>query len=143
VTKRYGKREANVSLRISAALTEFLQIVDSEASKIQASASSSPETVASQAQEPLQNILKAAQQALANVKNCEYAPSPSGAYQTPPSSVSNMVLAKGTQTPWKLNLPLVITAVSITLGYHPIAQEGFIQLTGCHECIPGPYQLRW
>ncbi|KAA1137481.1 hypothetical protein PGTUg99_019726 [Puccinia graminis f. sp. tritici] len=94
VTKRHGKREANISLRISAALTEFLQIVDNEAAKIQASSSSSPETVASQAQEPLQNILKAAQQALANVKNCEYAPSPSGAYQTPPSSVSNTVLKR-------------------------------------------------
>ncbi|KAA1071254.1 hypothetical protein PGT21_001184 [Puccinia graminis f. sp. tritici] len=93
VTKRHGKREANISLRISAALTEFLQIVDSEAAKIQASSSSSPETVASQAQEPLQNILKAAQQALANVKNCEYAPSPSGAYQTPPSSPCPLLLA--------------------------------------------------
>ncbi|OAV89416.1 hypothetical protein PTTG_28700 [Puccinia triticina 1-1 BBBD Race 1] len=92
--KRHGKREANISLRISAALNEFLQIVDNEASKIRSFAqSASPEDIASQAQEPLQNVLKAAQQALANVKNCEYAPAPSGAYQTPPSSPCPLLLA--------------------------------------------------
>jgi len=92
-TKRHGKRQANISARISAALNQFLQTMDSEASKIKASSqSSSPETFTSQAQESLQNILKAAQAALVNVKNCEYAPAPSAAYQTPPSSPCPLLL---------------------------------------------------
>ncbi|PLW36099.1 hypothetical protein PCASD_11668 [Puccinia coronata f. sp. avenae] len=89
VSKRHhGKRQANVSARISAALSQFLHIVDSEATKIKASSGSS-----SQAQQSLQSILKAAQEALANVKNCESAPAPSGAYHTPPSSPCPLLLA--------------------------------------------------
>lgn len=92
-TKRHGKRQATISTRISAALNQLLQAIDSEASKIRASSqSSSPETFTSQAQESLQTILKAAQAALANVKNCEYAPAPSAAYRTPPSSPCSLLL---------------------------------------------------
>ncbi|KAH9453862.1 hypothetical protein MJO29_006827 [Puccinia striiformis f. sp. tritici] len=128
VTKRHGKRQANISLRISAALNQFLQVLDSEAAKIRAFAQgSSPETTATEAQEPLQNILKAAQQALLDVKNCEYAPSPSGSYQTPPSSPCPLLVAI---IQCLKNLLITIQSVMSAAQAHQNLGDIFTQITG-------------
>jgi hypothetical protein len=138
VSKRHhGKRKANVSARISAALSQFLHIVDSEATKIKASSGSS-----SQAQQSLQSILKAAQEALANVKNCESAPAPSGAYHTPASSVS--VLATSVEIHLSLKLTLYFTdtvAMSSAFGHNSMPQEYPLELTVYDECFSNSWEL--
>lgn len=97
VTKRHVKRQGVSAARISAALQQLRQTVDQEAANIRqyAAQGSSPQTIASQVQGPLQNILQAANQALQDVKNSEYAPAPSGAFDTPPvtSSICQILLA--------------------------------------------------
>lgn len=93
-TRILGKRQSTVTSRISAALNTLLQTVDAESTNIKSYASqgSSPDTIFSQVKGPLENILKAAQQALTDVKNCEYAPAPSSGFQSPPSSPCSLIL---------------------------------------------------